>query len=195
VREKYQLHGGERFIIVLQHPETTRERNHQADMSATLDAVIETGLRALVVYPCSDHGYEGVVAAIEERRDHPLIDIHRNIDADDFGTLMSAASVLVGNSSAGLIETPYVRIPAINVGERQRGREHAENVIHCEQGKESVAAALRTALSDDAFSDVVANCRQPFGDGTAYKRVADILKSVRLDDDFRDKRFVEGADR
>jgi UDP-N-acetylglucosamine 2-epimerase (non-hydrolysing)/GDP/UDP-N,N'-diacetylbacillosamine 2-epimerase (hydrolysing) len=178
--QRFDLRNGEKPIVVLQHPETTRVRDNHADMQSTLDAILERGRRTIVVYPCSDQGYEDIVRAIESRRGHPGLSVHKNIDAPDFWGLLSNAAAMAGNSSAGLIETPYFPIPAINLGERQIGRLHAENVIHAEFGKESVAAALDTALEDEAFASTVARCSRPFGDGSAYRRIVDRLKQVEL---------------
>lgn len=191
VRKKYGIPPDRRPILILQHPETTRRRNHYADMRATLDAVLARGLPTIAVYPCSDQGYEGVVRAIEERNGQVGISIHRNIDAPDFWGLQAIAAAMVGNSSAGLIETPYFRIPAINVGKRQLGRQHAENVVHCEMGVTAVAEALATALDDPVFREAVAHCSQPFGDGLAWKHIVDTLKAADLADPrLLDKKFV-----
>ena len=188
--ERYGIFDGDKPIIVLQHPETTRKRDNFRDMEDTLNAVLERGRRTIVVYPCSDQGYQDIVQAIEARRDHPNISVHKNIDAPDFWGLMSMASVLVGNSSAGLIETPYFPVAAINLGERQIGRLHSENVIHAEFGRQSIAAALDAALEDETFAEVVSKCSRPFGDGLAFQRIHARLKRVELDDRLTNKQIT-----
>jgi GDP/UDP-N,N'-diacetylbacillosamine 2-epimerase (hydrolysing) len=187
---RYGISPGEKPILVLQHPETTRNRDNYADMRATLQAVLVLGRRTLVIYPCSDQGYEEVVRAIEEVRGFPGVSIHLNIEAPDFWGLLSMAAVLVGNSSAGLIETPYFRIPAIDLGQRQMGRLRAENVISSEFGKEAVAACLEKALYDQEFAQVVQQCSQPFGDGQAFRRIVAILKTIPLDENLLNKRIT-----
>ena len=191
VRRRFAIADGEAPIVVLQHPETLRRRDGYADMHATLRAVLAAGRRTIVVYPCSDQGYQDIVRAIAEVRDHPAVSVHKNIEAADFHGLLAIAAVLVGNSSAGLIETPYVRIPTVNIGERQKGRCHAENVIHCECGEDSVAAALGTALDDPTFAARVAGCARPFGDGQAYRRIVDVLKTVDIGPSLLEKRVAE----
>ena len=191
VRHRFGIADGDAPIVVLQHPETLRRRDGYADMLATLRAVLAAGRRTIVVYPCSDQGYQDIFRAIEEVRDHPAVSVHKNIEAADFHGLLAITAVLVGNSSAGLIETPYVRIPTVNIGARQKGRDHAENVIHCECGEASVAAALGTALDDASFAARVAECALPFGDGQAYRRIVDVLKTVELGPSFLDKRVAE----
>jgi len=71
LRERYAISPVERPLLVLQHPETTRKRDNYADMRATLKAVLALGRRTLIIYPCSDQGYEEVVRAIEEVRRLP----------------------------------------------------------------------------------------------------------------------------
>lgn len=190
VRGKFDIPVDEKPIVVLLHPETTEVRDGYRDMRTLLDVVFAEGRRVIAVYPCSDHGYEDIVRALEESQGHTRMSLHRNIDAPDFWGLLDIAGVFIGNSSAGLIETPYFHIPAINIGERQKGRQHAENVIHCGYAREHIAAALDRALHDEDFAATVKNCSQPFGDGQAYQRIVDALTRVKLDQALLDKRLT-----
>ena len=190
VRQRYGIAKDEKPIIVLQHPETTRHRDHYADMRTILDAVLERNRRTIIVYPCSDQGYDEIVCAIREVESRPVVSVHHNIDAPDFWGLLAIAGALVGNSSAGLIETPYFNLPAVNVGQRQHGRAHAENVIHCEPNRMDVISALAKALDDPGFASTVADCSLPFGDGLAWRRVLDCIKAVELGPRLLDKRMT-----
>jgi len=127
LRRRYDLPDGGPFVLVLQHSDATEPHASAAQMAETTAAVGRLGLRTLYVYPCSDQGYEGIIAEIEKAAHTPLTSVHRNIPAPDFAGLQSIAGCLVGNSSAGLIEAPYFGLPAVNVGERQRGREHTRS--------------------------------------------------------------------
>ncbi len=57
--------------------------------------------------------------------------------------MLAAADVVVGNSSSGVIEAATVHVPAVDVGERQRGRLRGDNVVHADEGRAAVEAALR----------------------------------------------------
>ena len=46
---------------------------------------------------------------------------------------LSYISAVAGNSSSGIIETPTFKVPTVNIGEREKGRLIADNVICCEQ--------------------------------------------------------------
>jgi len=132
----------------------------------------------VVVYPCSDPGYEGTVKAIESRRKDSRFSIYKNLDAHVFWGLLSGAKVFIGNSSAGLIETPSFGLPAINLGDRQRDRKSAENVIHSEIQVSHIRASLETALYDQEFRDRAKTCGRPYGDGNAGHRIYDVLKAL-----------------
>lgn len=190
VRERFAIKQGNKPIIVLYHPETTRKRDHYADMKEILDTVLEQNRRTIIVYPCSDAGYQKIIRAVDEVRSSKGVSIHKNIDAPDFHGLLAIADVMVGNSSAGLIETPYFGLPAINIGERQKGRLSAENVLYCEADKPAIEAALDTALNDSNFRIGAENCSRPFGDGKAYERVVEHLKSVAFGAQLLDKRMT-----
>lgn len=190
VRQLYGIGEDEKPIIVLQHPETTRCRDHYVDMREILEAALARGRRTIIVYPCSDQGYDGIVRAIREVASCPGVSVHHNIEASDFWGLLAISGVMVGNSSAGLIETPYFNLPAINIGQRQVGRACSENVIHCEPSREAVAEALSMALDDPDFARTVAGCSRPFGDGLAWKRVLDVLKEAELGPRLLDKRMT-----
>ncbi len=180
VAEKLDLDPGKPVIVVLQHSETTAPDDAFDQMVETLEAVKETGHQAVVVHPCSDQGYDGIVRAIENVARPPQFRVKVNLDAPVFWGLLNMASVLVGNSSAGLIETPSFKLPAINIGRRQTGRLHAENVIHAPHDRKAIGAALDRALNDVSFKEQVKKCGQPFGDGRAGELIVQHLKKAPL---------------
>jgi len=128
-REKYHIGPDEPYIICIQHPMTLQENNSYTEAKALYTALKQTGMKTLIIYPCSDQGYKGVLKALREASKVPQFSIHKNIDSDDFLGLMSGTSLFIGNSSGGLMETPYFDLPTINVGLRQRGRVRDTNVI------------------------------------------------------------------
>lgn len=190
LRSRYNLPEGEPFLIVLQHPDSTEPHQSRPQMAETVAAVLSFGLRTLLIYPCSDQGFEGVIAEIEAVRDRPGVSVHQNIPAEDFAGLEAMAGCLVGNSSAGLVEAPYVGLPAVNIGDRQRGREHAANVLHVPQDRCRIREAIGRALFDSPFRAACRNLSPPFGQGTAYRQITETLASLALDARLLNKRMT-----
>ena len=173
------LPGDLAYFIVLHHSDTYRPEQSYDQMRAILETMDERPEHAIVIYPCSDPGYEGVIRAIEEFPEHPRFHVHRSIEAMTFLGLLQGAKALVGNSSGGIIEAPYFHLPFILVGQRQDGREMAANVLRVDADKSAINAAIATAESQDFRAAMLADDK-PFGDGHACERIFEVLKETAL---------------
>lgn len=178
--EKYDLVEAAPYVLVLQHSDSSAPGDAGRQMSETVEAILAIGRRALLVYPCSDQGYEGIIEVLESVRDRPRISVHRNIPAPDFIGLQRGATCLVGNSSAGLIEAPYFGLPAINVGDRQMGRERGANVIDVPYERKAIAEAIERVIQNLGLREALAAAPAPFGDGTAYRQITAVLADLAI---------------
>ena len=189
LRQRYYLPSDEPFLLVLQHSDSTVPQESSLQIAVTLEAILAKGLRTMLIYPCSDQGYEGIIQGLEGARGRPGVSVHQNIPAPDFIGLQKIAACLVGNSSAGLIEAPYFQLGAVNVGDRQIGRERSANVIDVPYQAAAVARAIETVLHDRNFRDIVTRSLPPFGDGTSYRVITDILAGLVVDERLLNKRM------
>lgn len=191
VRRKYGLEPEEAFGLILLHPETYRPEKSYAFMKAVLEGIRRRGMRWVLVYPCSDHGYQGTLDAIDEFSGDAEFLIHKNIPAPDFWGLEAEAAVFIGNSSAGLIEAPYFNLPFINIGLRQNGRERGKNVVDVPSPTSgAVKKAVGRALSLEFNRRIERNRALPFGDGRAGERMVSFLKEVPLGAELFEKRIA-----
>jgi GDP/UDP-N,N'-diacetylbacillosamine 2-epimerase (hydrolysing) len=141
-------------IIVLQHPVTGQEAQAGEQMSETLKAVLSiekpTKLltvipRVVIIHPNSDPGSEEIIKVIESYNMDNRFEVHKNIPGKMFSTLMKHSGVLIGNSSCGITEAPYWNLPVVNVGNRQEGRERADNIIEAPHNTGKIIDAIRKA--------------------------------------------------
>ncbi len=128
----------EPFVIILQHPLSCESDQSYKYMKIIMEAVKELAIKAIVIYPNTDPSSHDIIRAIEEYRYLPHIKIYKNLERLSFVNLMRQASCLIGNSSCGLLEAPFVKLPVINVGDRQKGRINAGNVIFVEPKKKLI---------------------------------------------------------
>lgn len=187
---KYQLEMGERYFIVIFHPDTfeSKEDNYQHAVNL-LQAVKSFGFKSLVLYPCSDPGYEGVIKAIRAVQSDPQFLVYKNIDNLDFLGLMSQARAIVGNSSCALVEAPYFQLPAINVGRRQMGRDREANVIDAEPTVVDIKAKINYALFDSNFRRILHGTGKRLGDGYAAQKILRVVKDLSPDREFLRKKL------
>lgn len=104
-------------------------------------------------------------------------------------SLMAHASLMVGNSSSGLIEAPSFRLPVVNIGTRQSGRIRGKNVIDVtECSRQAIVNAIDKVL-DEKFSQSLSDCKNPYGCGDASYKIIEQLKNIDLGSGFLRKRF------
>ncbi len=154
-------------LIVMQHPVGETDATEASRMRATLLAT--RGYKCLVMMPNLDPGNEGIRRAIRSSKVKPI----EHLPRDRFLSLLKGARIIVGNTSAGLIEAAAMRVPCVNIGPRQGGREKPGNVVDCAYGKDSVTRAINKALKLD-----LRRMRHPYGDGQAGKHIANLLAKL-----------------
>ena len=181
VAKKLELDLNLRTAILLMHSDTYRQHLSYEIMKAALEEVssLGNGWQTVVCYPCSDPGYAGIIRAIEEIRSVPGVKCFKNVESADFLGLMAMSELMIGNSSSAVIEAPYFNLPAVNIGDRQRNRERADNMIDAGISRQEIRDALAKALSP-GFREKLRDSAKPFGDGTASRKIVEIMKSVPL---------------
>lgn len=90
---------------------------------------------------------------------------------------MNLVDVVAGNSSSGIIEAPSFGVPTVNVGDRQKGRVRADSVIDCDGSVAEIKRSIKKALSD-GFRRKCSKTKNPYGDGTAAKKIVDISRNT-----------------
>jgi len=178
------------FLLVVQHPVPLEPGNPAAQMEATLEAACSFPHPVLVVYPNADAGGRAMIGIIGKYADAGKVKAFASLGHVDYLSLLSLASVLVGNSSSGIIEAPSFGVPAVNIGTRQAGRERGENVIDCGYGRQEIAAAIRHSLTDEAFRKKVKSAANPYGTGESSRTIAGILETFPLTPELLQKRMM-----
>ncbi len=154
-------------VIVMQHPIGASNTQEARWMRETLAAT--KGYDRLILEPNHDPGRGGIVRAIGR------LDRVSHLPRGRFLSLLAGCGAVVGNSSAGLIEAAALRVPCVNIGPRQAGREKPANVTDCDYGRSHITRALRRALKLD-----LRRMRHPYGKGDTGQRIAETLATADL---------------
>lgn len=92
-------------------------------------------------------------------------------------TALKYAAIVIGNSSSGILETPSFAVPTVNIGDRQKGRIQAKNIINCQAETDAIINAIRKGL-DEKFKEYVADTISPYGEGNASELIVKIIKQT-----------------
>ena len=162
-------------VIVTVHPTTldADEAGAARAVAAAMDAVPAT---YVITMPNVDPGGSEVAAIMRAAADRPRRVAVAALGERRYWGLLKIADAMLGNSSSGLIEAPVVRLPVVNVGDRQAGRRRYGNVVDVPADPTSVAIALRHALVPGTRDGLVLD-GPAMADGRAGERVARIIEA------------------
>jgi GDP/UDP-N,N'-diacetylbacillosamine 2-epimerase (hydrolysing) len=171
----------DKYIVLLKHPLSSSKDESYNQMKVTLDSVekfvLESGYKFIGIYPNTDPGSYDIVNAIEECESEN-IKFFKNLPRDIFVNIMRRASALIGNSSMGILEAPFYKIPVVNVGDRQKGRLNAGNVEFVGYDQEIIVSALLKAVENKDYVNFVKGLDCPYGDGSGSKKIVSYLKTM-----------------
>lgn len=188
IAAQFEIDLEQPLLLVLQHPVTEDFGQGAEQMRITLDAVCELKAQTVLVFPNSDAGSEDIRRVLGTYR-LPFMRVERNLPHYVYAGLMNVATAMVGNSSSGIIEAPLMGLPAVNVGDRQRERARAGNVIDVPHDRDSIVSALHRAMSMEFREQLTAD--SPYlGDGQVSERILSALRTTAIDSRLMTKRIV-----
>jgi GDP/UDP-N,N'-diacetylbacillosamine 2-epimerase (hydrolysing) len=188
LEKEFNMDFSKPWMLMIQHPVTTEALSSHDQIRETIKAIKNSGVQAIVLLPNNDAGHADI---IEEVKASGLKWIP-SLPTLTFVNLYRNAWALIGNSSSGIHETPTLKIPTINIGNRQMGRERAANVIDVPNKAEAIEAAIQKAIFDTGFRKFVSEIINPYGEGNSAGQVVEILKRINLNDVSIQKIFYEG---
>lgn len=172
------------YCVLIQHSIITEIDKQAEYIRITLDSIIDSEIFCFINFPNTDAGSNEIIKAYEDysARYPDKFQLFRNLDRVSYINLLRNAAFLIGNSSSGLLEAPSLGLPAINVGSRQRGRLHGDNVMFVDNDIKQIRNAIDKVLHDVDFRNKVLLKRNPYGDGKSADKVLRVLKEIALND-------------
>lgn len=168
-------------LLVLQHPAGLAPEQAGYEIEQTLIACVKTGYQTVAIYPNSDPGSHSMISTINKWEMDGKIKAFRTVPDNLFVNLLRNIEILVGNSSMGILEVPYLHIPVINTGIRQTGRSVTKHVKFTECKEEEIFRVLMSILNNSAVASEMRNAPNLYGDGFAVHKTMRVLKETPLD--------------
>lgn len=161
-----------KYSVVTFHPETMSSDSVEMQCRELLDALSAfPDMKFIITKSNADEG-SGIINSMMETYAH---DNHNVLLVSSLGNLkylsaLKYSAMMIGNSSSGIIECPYFKIPTINIGHRQDGRLQANTIINCNTKTDEIVKAIQFAQSEN-FKKSIQNVSCPYGDGHASEKV------------------------
>ena len=179
LREQLGMPADKPYCVVTFHPVTLEEDTSEVELMELISAFDAfPQYQYLITLSNADSGGEHINEiwkAEGAKRDNFFV--VSSLGMKRYLTALKGAEMMIGNSSSGTTEGPAMRIPVIDIGDRQKGRVFSDCLIHCEPDRNEIIAAMRRAATPE-FREIAKNVRNPFGDGTTSEQMVAILKKT-----------------
>lgn len=170
-----------KLILVTYHPETLKKKSLLKNLKSLFSA-LKTMKNTTILFtmPNSDidsiNVYDSILKFINKRKNCYLF---KSLGQKKYYSCCKYSDFMIGNSSSGLLEMPTFKKFAINIGDRQSGRQKAKSIIDCEPKAKNIIKAINFALNS-ANKRKLINVKNPYGTGGASKKIIKILKFKNL---------------
>ena len=175
VGRKFNLNADKTWFLVVMHPTPLSKMSIKDQIKPVLGTLFELDGEIICIYPNSDTGSGIFIKEIINFSKRRKIKLFENLPREDFVNLLATVDVFIGNSSSGIIESTYLRLPVVNIGDRQKGRERSTNVIDSDCNKRDIEGAIEKSLSHE-FKDNCKKAKRIYGNGQTGKKIVTILE-------------------
>ena len=178
-------------ILVTFHPVTLENATAKEQFQSLLDVLSELNdVGVIFTKPNSDKDGRCLIQMIDDFVEkHKSYSVaYSSLGQMNYLSTMKHMDAVVGNSSSGIIETPCMNIPTVNIGDRQKGRIMGETVVCCNPSYADIKRSIYQALQFDKTKEY----DNPYGEGCASDQIVKIIKSVKnisIKKTFNDIRF------
>ena len=173
---------GDNFFVVTYHPVTLAEESPKEAFRSLLEALDSfPNHKVILTYPNADDGGRQIMDMLKQygAENRARVLTIASLGQQRYLSAVKHCRAVIGNSSSGIIEVPSFYRPTVNIGMRQKGREAAQSVIHCEPNTQSIREGIDKAISPD-FQRFVTTVGNPYGQGNASRQIVDVLKHQTL---------------
>ena len=162
-------------VLLIQHTVTSEIDKIDKYFLETVNAIKELNVQCLIISGNSDAGSKKISAVIKKSK----IQNHSSLPFNKYINLLRNCSVLVGNSSSGIMEAPFLHKPSVNIGARQNGRLKSTSIINVDYNKNRIKMAIKKALENKKTKNTKKQ-RSLYGDGNSSKKIVKLLEKIDL---------------
>lgn len=168
------------YALLIFHPILGDHSDTGSYFENILLSLKRCNINAFVSYPNIDVNNKQIINVINKYKDDNLFCFYTNFSRKVFVNLMRNAKFMIGNSSSGLYEAPFVKLGVVNVGKRQLGRFAANNVLFVNNDTDSIINGIHGVTSHE-FMDQLKSIESPYGDGSSVDKALKLISSLNFE--------------
>jgi len=170
-------------VILTYHPVTLEKKiSEKLQIKSIFDALKKTNYQIIVTAPGHENGRKIIDDYIKKisTKNKKIIYV-KSLGHNLLFNLLPYCKFMIGNSSSGIIEVPFFKIPTINIGDRQKGRFKHTSVINCSYSKNSIQKAIKLA-SSIKFKKKILKSKFFFGKGNSSEKILRQILKIKINE-------------
>jgi GDP/UDP-N,N'-diacetylbacillosamine 2-epimerase (hydrolysing) len=190
LKKQLDVEINDETLLVTYHPVTLEIDKISYQVENLIEALSKINKKMIITYPNADNGGEHIIKRLQEfEKINPKVKLFKNLGVLRYLSVMRLCGAVVGNSSSSLVEAPYLKVPAVNIGNRQKGRLMADNIICSDNESLDIIRAINEALSIE-FKEKVKNTKSLYGEGNTSEEIVKVLENIEINDKLLKKKLV-----
>ncbi len=171
------------YAVVTFHPVTLENNSSDKQIESILEVCKKLNNLSFIFTKANADAEGRIINHLIDKyaQDYDNIFAFTSLGMRRYLSVLKYCSMVIGNSSSGLLEAPSFGIPTINIGDRQKGRLQADSVINCEPTKVEITESINLALSDE-FVQKAKKTVNPYGNGDTSNKVVEVIKDYLFND-------------
>ena len=169
-------------IVITYHPVTLNKKSASNEIKEILGALDKLpNTKKIFTMSNADSGndiiYKMIKKFSKDKKNNSVF--FKSLGQKMYFSVMKNCNLVLGNSSSGIIEAPSLKVPSIDIGDRQKGRTRSKTVITCKAEKKDILKAMRKGLSKNFIKASLSN-KNPYEKNNTSKNILDTLTSSNL---------------
>lgn len=173
--QEHMLDAEQPVALMVFHPVLQEAAQAAEATELILDSLRDQGTQVVALMPNSDAGSGPIREMLQRRNGHDGVRVLMHLARQRFASWMAQCDVMIGNSSAGIIEAATFGTPVLNLGSRQNLRERNANTVDAPLERDALLLALKALLNKGRLPPT-----NVYGDGKTATRIADLLAGLKL---------------
>lgn len=181
-----------KWILVTLHPETklSIEKNISIAKNIIKEIILHDDFQVIITKANSDVGGSQINSIMSEltANDPSKFKLVSSLGQIRYLSIMKQAFCMIGNSSSGIIEAPFIGVHVINIGHRQEGRYISNNVISISGSQKSIKDSFKIIHNTSKKN------HEPdyyYGDGNTSNRIVKHILSYLYNQNAKNTNNIE----
>lgn len=179
----------EKTLLITYHPVTLEREKLEWQIDNLIGALKKHSGTKIITYPNSDDGSKVIIDKWKQyAKEDNTVCLVESLGNVRYLSVMKYCGAVVGNSSSAIVEAPFLKVPAVNIGSRQRGRIMSESILCCGNTQKEIENTIQKALTLE-FKKVVAMSESLYGEGNTSVEIVKVLENIEIDERLMKKRL------